>query len=78
MQAELEKTRSQRDRANEALRAERSQPSRDMHSDAAVDAIPRPSNASNVKMSELQDMLDIDDLTWNAIHVRPSPSSQLP
>ncbi|KAF8195342.1 hypothetical protein K438DRAFT_1968650 [Mycena galopus ATCC 62051] len=68
LEAELAKAKRQRDRANEALRAERSQPSRDTHADATAETIPRPSNASKVKMSELQDMLDIDNLTWNAIH----------
>ncbi|KAJ6507027.1 hypothetical protein C8R45DRAFT_1176684 [Mycena sanguinolenta] len=33
-----------------------------------TNTIARPSNTSKVKMTELQDMLDIDDLTWNAIH----------
>lgn len=58
--------------ANEALRAERSHAPAPQQSSCSADDDPilRPSNASKVKMSELQSMLDVDDLTWNGIHVR--------
>ncbi|KAJ6581977.1 hypothetical protein B0H19DRAFT_1117173 [Mycena capillaripes] len=70
LEAELEAMKEQRDRANEALRTERLRgpAPRERPSTAANEFIPRPSNASKVKMGELKEMLDIDHLTWNAIH----------
>ncbi|KAJ7430029.1 hypothetical protein FB451DRAFT_1382737 [Mycena latifolia] len=70
LEAELTAMKEQRDRANEALRTERLRgpaPTERL-STAANDFIPRPSNASKVKMAALQEMLGIDHVTWNAIH----------
>ncbi|KAJ6586515.1 hypothetical protein DFH09DRAFT_1359802 [Mycena vulgaris] len=69
LEAEVEAMKEQRDRANEALRNERLRgPAPCQQPSAANDFIPRPSNASKVKMGALQEMLSIDHVTWNAIH----------
>ncbi|KAJ6453299.1 hypothetical protein C8R47DRAFT_1229097 [Mycena vitilis] len=70
LEAELTAMKEQRDRAKNAPHAERLRgPAPNEHpSTAANESIPRPSNASKVKMGALQEMLDIDHVTWNAIH----------
>ncbi|KAJ7125551.1 hypothetical protein C8R43DRAFT_958505 [Mycena crocata] len=70
LEAEVEEMKKQRDRVNEALRTERLRgpAPHERPSTAANDFIPRPSNASEITMGELQEMLDIDQVTWNAIH----------
>ncbi|KAJ7469017.1 hypothetical protein FB451DRAFT_1400597 [Mycena latifolia] len=75
LEAELTAMKEQRDRANEALRTERLRgpaPTERL-STATNDFIPRPSNASKVKMAALQEMLGIDHVTWNAIHKVQKP-----
>ncbi|KAJ7868945.1 hypothetical protein B0H14DRAFT_3440970 [Mycena olivaceomarginata] len=73
LEAEVEAMKEQRDRANEALRAERLHaPAPREHPSAVADFICRPSNASKIKMGEFQEMLGIDHVTWNTIHTSTS------
>jgi len=68
--ARLEAALEEMKQANDALRAERVQPPppNEHFVAAADDLIPRPSNASRVKMGDLRMTLGVDDVTWNSIH----------
>jgi len=74
----LADARAQRDSANAALRAQRERIPAPHREHAAIDeSIPRPRNASKVKMEDLQEQLGADSLEWNAMHtvVRDALSS---